>query len=245
MHGYCCHCYKRIQGREIPWITIGLYESISLLFKLNCLSNIFIKLSKTLLKYVPQEAIPLIAEWLKKYRLHFTISKSRKSKLGDFRPAYQGKPNRISVNGDLNTYHFLVTLSHEVAHAAVWKKHGSRVLPHGVEWQNTFRTMLLEMMEEVHFPKELSDIIFQHLDRPKASSCSDPILYRALKKYDKDGHSTVFLEDIEHGFHFSLDGKRIFKKGKKRRSRYECICLNNKRMYYVSAHAEVQIMTEQ
>lgn len=202
-------------------------------------------MSKVLLKYVPEEAIPLMVKWIRQYRFHFKISKSRVSKLGDFRPEFGGKPRRISVNGDLNTYHFLVTFCHEVAHAAVWEKYKNKVLPHGVEWQDKFRELLLEMMERVIFPKELKKIIFIHLDSPKASSCSDPILYKALKKYDTDSDKITYLEDIPEGINFSIDGKRIFKKGKKRRSRYECICMNNKKLYYVSAHAEVKTIKQQ
>ena len=199
-------------------------------------------MSAVLLKYVPEQAIPLIAHWLKLYNLHLTISKSRISKLGDFRPAFKGKPNRISVNGDLNAHHFLITLCHEVAHAAVWKEYGRKVLPHGKEWQDSYREILLEMNGKVVFPPKVEAAIKLHLKRPKASSCSDPKLYKLLKEFDADAEEITFLEELEEGSHFIIHNKRSFQKGKKRRSRYECICLESKRLYYVSAHAEVQLI---
>lgn len=195
-----------------------------------------------LLKYVPEEAIPLMAEWLKRYQLHLTISKSRQSKLGDFRPPFKNRGARISVNGDLNPYHFLITFTHEIAHAAVWEKHANKVLPHGEEWKQTYSRKLKLMAAEVAFPTEVENAINKHLNRPKASSCADPSLYKVLKKYDKNSESIIYLEDIAEGQLFSINEKRRFKKGKKRRSRYECIDIDNKRMYYVSAHAEVKPM---
>jgi hypothetical protein len=197
-------------------------------------------LSKVLLKYVPEEAVPLMADWLKTYKLHLTISKTRQSKLGDFRPAFGNRGARISVNGDLNPYHFLITFTHEVAHAAVWEKHANKVFPHGEEWKQTYTHKLQRMTTEVPFPNEVQNAINKHLSRPKASSCADPSLYKVLKKFDKDADSIIYLDELEEGQLFSINKKRRFKKGKKRRSRYECIDLENKRMYYVSAHAEVK-----
>lgn len=195
-----------------------------------------------MLKYVPEEAIPLMADWLRTYKLHLTISKSRQSKLGDFRPAFGQKGARISVNGDLNPYHFLITFTHEVAHAAVWEKHANKVFPHGEEWKQTYIQKLQIMATEVSFPEEVQRAIKKHLNRPKASSCADPSLYKVLKKFDKNAESITYLEDLEEGQLFSINEKRRFQKGKKRRSRYECISLENKRLYYVSAHAEVKLL---
>ncbi|MEQ8908216.1 MAG: SprT-like domain-containing protein [Vicingaceae bacterium] len=192
-----------------------------------------------LLKYIPEASLPLVAEWLKAYKLHLKISKSRKTKLGDFRPANGGKPARISVNGDLNPYHFLITLTHEVAHAAVWEKYRRKALPHGKEWQNTYSQMLDQMRKRVDFPKELNAALDQHLNQPKASSCSDPNLYRALKKLNPQTNE-VLLEDLAEGSIFSFHKKRVFKKGAKRRSRFECVDQKNKKLYLISGLAEVE-----
>ena len=198
-------------------------------------------MSKVLLKYLPEESFPLVSEWFKRYDFHLKISKSRKTKLGDFRPAYKGKPNRISVNGDLNPYHFLLTLTHEVAHAATWEKFQNKVHPHGNEWKNIYSNLLKDMLEVVHFPEELVREIKLHLASPKASSCSDPQLYKALKRFDQDS-KLIYLEELAIGEDFLLHGKRMFRKGKLRRSRFECIELSSRKTYLIHGHAEVQMV---
>ncbi|HAD34265.1 MAG TPA: hypothetical protein DCF44_07170 [Chitinophagaceae bacterium] len=44
----------------------------------------------------------------------------------------------MSVNGNLNSYHFLITLLHEIAHMLVWEQFRNRVKPHGLEWKHVF-----------------------------------------------------------------------------------------------------------
>jgi len=201
-------------------------------------------MSKVLLKYIPEEAIPLVSKWFKAYQFHLRITKSRTSKFGDFRPAFKGKPNRISVNGDLNKYHFLITLTHEAAHAACWEKHKGKVLPHGVEWQNIYAKLLKEAIAIVSFPGDLLIALKRHLNKPKASSCSDPKLYKAIKIYDEVESDHIYLDSLNLGELFTVNGKKIFRKGIKRRSRYQCEELKTKRLYLVSGHAEVKIINE-
>lgn len=196
-------------------------------------------MSKVLLKYIPESALSLVNSWYREYDFHLRISKSRKSKFGDFRPAYQGKPNRISVNGDLNQYHFLITLTHEIAHVACWTKYKSTVNPHGAEWKNIYSQMLKQLMSAVEFPEDVNHSLIKHLNRPKASSCSDPDLFKVLKRYNASSN-TVFLEELEQGEHFTLHETRIFSKGKKRRTRFECVELKSQKLYLVSGHAEVE-----
>lgn len=169
------------------------------------------------------------------------ISKSRKTKLGDFRPAHASKPPRISVNGDLGQYHFLITYTHEVAHALCWDRHGRKVAPHGQEWKDIYKELLQELIELKIFPSTIEEDLNSHLQRPKASSCSDPTLYKKLNRFEK-GEEIVFLDELEEGATFLIKGDKKFVKGKKRRSRYECKNLQNSRLYYVSGHAEVVLI---
>jgi hypothetical protein len=103
--------------------------------------------------------------------------------------------------------------------------------------------MLQEVSEVVDFPEDVQLSINRHLQRPKASSCSDPELYKALRKYDLNNH-TLLLEELDEGEVFSVNRKRLFKKGAKRRSRYECIDQKNGKLYLVSGHAEVERFTD-
>jgi SprT protein len=199
-------------------------------------------LSKVLLKYIPEEAMPLIQQWYGQLPFHLRITKARKTKFGDFRPAFQGKPNRVSVNGDLNKYHFLITLTHEIAHVACWEQFKGRVNPHGIEWKSIYSDMLKQLMAKVTFPKDVATALKKHLKLPKASSCSDPDLYKVLKRYNGESE-LVFLDSILEGQEFDFQG-RHFKRGKKRRTRIECIELKTNKVYLISGHAEVGKLTD-
>ena len=67
-------------------------------------------------EYIPAGSSQLVFEYLKHYKVHLTITRSRKTVLGDYRHAIGAKNHRISVNGTLNIYAFLITLIHELAH---------------------------------------------------------------------------------------------------------------------------------
>ena len=192
--------------------------------------------------YIPEASLHLATSWWKELGFQLRISKARRSKLGDFRPAFKGKKSKISVNGDLGKYHFLITYTHEVAHAYTWNKYGRKVKPHGAEWKQLYAELLGQLVDIKVFPDEIKQELEQHLSRPKASSCSDPKLYKKLKSIE--GHQDLtFLEEIAEGSRFTIGKKRAFIKGKKRRSRYECRELNTNRLYYVSGHAELELIT--
>ena len=198
-------------------------------------------MSKVLLKYIPEEAMPLIQKWYDQLPFHLRITKARKTKFGDFRPAFQGKPNRVSVNGNLNQFHFLITLTHEIAHVACWEKFKGKVNPHGIEWQMMYAELLKQLLATVKFPSDIQAALQIHITCPKASSCSDPELFKVLRRYDFNLDS-VFLESIPEGELFNFQ-ERIFKRGKKRRTRFECIELKSQKTYLISGHAEVDKIT--
>ena len=71
----------------------------------------------------------------------FIVSKTRDSKLGDYRFSPQ-KGHQITVNHNLNPYSFLVTYLHEVAHLLTYQTYKNKVLPHGNEWKKAFHDVL-------------------------------------------------------------------------------------------------------
>lgn len=182
-------------------------------------------------KYLPEDSVELIFDWIKQYRIHLKITRSRKSKLGDFRPAQNGLPHRISINNNLNKYAFLITLVHEIAHLVVFEKYGNRVRPHGREWKLTFRTMMNPLIIEKIFPDELAPIIYQYLQNAAASSNSNILLARALKKYDLDTDPGMHIEELAEDSVFKLSNGKIFIKLEKRRKRFKCKNLENNRYY--------------
>lgn len=197
------------------------------------------KIAGKLKKYIPPDSIDYIIDLLFDQPVHFKVSKPRKTKHGDFRPGRKGEPHRITVNGDLNPYAFLITTVHEFAHLVTHEKHGSRVKAHGNEWKNEFRKLLIPLLDLGLLPEDIQEALKNSLYRLKASTCTDKNLYRTLKKYDKPKHNSVLLEDLQHEDQFRL-GKRIFKRGPLRRTRYLCQDVRTNKLYLVSGLAEVE-----
>lgn len=194
----------------------------------------------TLSRYVPEGTAPMVVEWITLYRFRLRITKSRSSRLGDYTPPYQGQPHVISVNHDLNPYAFFVTLTHEIAHLVVWTKYKDSVLPHGAEWKEEFSLLLADLLGQGIFPGDVELALLDYIRSPKAASCTDKNLYKTLRKYDVN--PDLLLEDIPEGTVFSIRNGMIFRKGIRKRTRYLCQNMENKRMYYVSAVAEIQVV---
>src|SRR5690242_11741936 len=102
------------------------------------------QLSKTIRPFVPEEATGIVARWIDDYKIALTITPSRKSVFGDYRWPQQGKGHRISINGDLNQYAFLITFVHEMAHLTSWEKYRNTVSSHGKEWKIEFKILMDE-----------------------------------------------------------------------------------------------------
>lgn len=189
-------------------------------------------------KYVPEEAVPIILSWLKAAPIRLRVAKPRKTKLGDYSPATQRDPvHRISVNGDLNQFAFLITLVHEFAHFTTYYRAKWDIKPHGPEWQSEYKRLMTPFLERGIFPEDLKIALSMHLHEAPASSCCDHGLMRLLRKYDS-GPPKTFVEEIPFNSLFSMDG-RTFRKGRRLRKRYSCYCLDDHREYYVDALAEV------
>jgi len=192
--------------------------------------------------FCPEGTAAQVYDWILFYRIRFRISKSRNSRFGDYQSPFRGGVHKISVNHDLNKYAFLITFCHEVAHLIQWEKHKDSVAPHGSEWKHEFRILLLNFIGRNVFPLDIEEALDRYIMNPKASSCTDQTLYRTLKKYD--AKPVTHLEELPAGSIFSLGTGKLFKKGAKQRTRYLCLCLDDKRMYYVSGIAEVKVVTQ-
>ena len=182
-------------------------------------------------KYIPEKAAQLVLDYLNLHKVHLTISRERKSVLGDYRHATTYDAHRISVNGNLNKYSFLITLIHELAHLLTFTRHKNRVDPHG---------LLKDFLHPEIFPPDLLYYLDQSLHDLPASSCSDEKLMRVLKKYDAYGNGMILVEQISEGRIFDAGKGKLFKKGKKLRKRYQCIELETGRLYLFSPIYEVK-----
>ena len=203
-------------------------------------------------KYIPEQAIDTITEWIYKYNFKLKIKKSRSSKMGDYTPPQEGKNHLITVNHDLNKYSFFVTLVHEIAHLITWEKYKGKVYTHGKEWKSEYSKLLNHFLamnaafsdEEKLFPDDVYSALKTHIFSPSAASCSDLQLSRVLKKYDSDSE-TLLLERIAIGSSFRIAHSKekhlqeVFIKGEKRRTRFTCIHKHTKREYLINALCKV------
>lgn len=194
-------------------------------------------------KYMPALAAELIAEWIDKYECEFRISRSRNTKLGDYRAPFKGIGHKISVNYNLNQYAFLVTSVHEFAHLITWNDWKHKVKPHGQEWKNNFQKLMLPFFEMNIFPDDVKNAITLYLRNPAASSCTDANLFKTLKSYDPQDKDTLSIEDIAENEKFITKNGRVFKKLNKIRTRYRCIELNTGLLYLFSPLAEVKLVS--
>src|SRR5690606_2481355 len=113
--------------------------------------------------HLPQNAIHYAYDLWAEHRFNFKVTRSRSSK-----------------NGDLNPYAFLVTYIHEVAHLVTYKSHSRAALPHGKEWRSHFRQLMLPMLSDLVFPKDILDPLTNHMRNPRATSSADHRLSAAL-----------------------------------------------------------------
>ena len=171
--------------------------------------------------YLPQNSCQLINCWISEVNVDVKLSKPRKTKLGDFKVI--NNKCYITINNNLNKYSFLITLTHELAHAFVFRKHQNNVRPHGHEWKQTFKLMMLNFLTPNHLPNDILKSLSKHLINPTYSSFSDIELVKTLRNYDNK--KTLILADIEEKSIFKTLHKhnKLYVKGKKRRKYYECI----------------------
>jgi SprT protein len=192
-------------------------------------------------RFIPGGASEEIEKLLNAHPVNIRITKSRQSKLGDFRPQPHDKYHAITINYDLNPYAFLITLVHEIAHLTTWKDFQNKVDPHGMEWKFQFKFLMDPFFKLNVFPEEVAFALKSYMNNPAASSCSSPSLTKALKKHDKDAHHYTFLDELPTHAIFKLKNQQqfVFKKGEKARTRFKCLEIKSNREYWVTAHAEV------
>jgi len=193
-----------------------------------------------LMEYLPEKSVDTIYKWIVEKRVHLKIARERKTKLGDYRPPVYYKNHRISINYNLNKYSFLITLVHEFAHLYVWENHKNKVDPHGKQWKQTYRDLMLNFLDKDIFPQDIESELKKSIKNSKASTASELNLSRIIKKYDSN-NGQLTLEELEENTIFLIEGGRRFKKGPKQRTRYKCQNLDNKKIYLVHALTPVII----
>lgn len=194
----------------------------------------------TLKQYIPQHALQSVLQLLDHDNLTVKIKNERKTRHGDYKRLPNGK-HQITINSNLNSYRFLITLIHEIAHFEAYKNYGRFIKPHGIEWKRSFQHIMLPFINPDIFPNDLLPLIAKHFKNPKASSDSDAVLSLALKQFDEPNGKTYIFE-IPFGSSFKLYNGRVFKKSNKRVKRFECVEIKTGKLYLFNPNAEVQLL---
>src|SRR5215831_9967602 len=135
-------------------------------------------------KFLPPGTYDPVLQYLHHYKVHLTVARERKSILGDYRHRTHFSNHRISVNGNLNKFSFLITLLHELAHLLTFEEFGNKVLSHGREWKTIYGKLLEQFLHNKIFPSDIENQLLRSLRNPAATSCAEDGLIRVLRKYD-------------------------------------------------------------
>ena len=186
-------------------------------------------------KYLPNNCLPYLKKWFGDHSIHIKITKGRNSKLGDYRKM-PDKSHQITLNSTLQPPLFFFVLTHELAHLIAFENFGNRISPHGMEWKNTFRNMLLESISV--YDEDLKPIILRFLKSPKANFMASPELVRYFHIEDY-ADETSYIEDLE------IKDKFIYRKQtyiieEKPKKNYLSTQLDTKKKYIFKPLARVE-----
>ena len=187
--------------------------------------------------FVPIASLPLVLKYLKDWEVNLVITRERITKHGDFKAMPNGR-HQITVNQMQNPYRFLITTIHEIAHLVTYKDFGQGIKPHGREWKQTYRKIMLPFLKVEIFPDELLKVLKLHFRDPKASSDTDSQLALVLNKFDPENEKNYIFE-LEKGTVFEIHNGRRFIRGERRTKRFECKEFKGKRLYIFNPLAQV------
>lgn len=198
---------------------------------------------QALAAFLPAGSFEEVVTYIQRFKVHLTITKKRRSVLGDYRHAFGGKNHRITVNGDLNPYEFLITLLHELAHLLTFEQYKNRVEAHGAEWKYCYSTLLQHFVHMGVFPEDIQEALRVSIMNPAATANGETALLLVLRKYNrkqKTGYAPI--AEIPEGQIFQTENGRVFMKGALRRKRYECVEMKSGLRYSFSAVTEVKLL---
>ncbi len=194
--------------------------------------------------YLPDNCLDEVLGYLQLHKVHLIITRERSTILGNYRNSFANNNHRITINGNLNKYSFLITLLHELAHLFTYELFKNKVPPHGAEWKNEYSKLLAQFLLKKIFPEDIQKALLRTLQNPAATSCGDTYLLRVLHKYDLKPEGVMLVESIPTGSLFKIKGGRIFKKQEKVRKRYKCIDIKTNAIYLFSPVHEVEKISE-
>src|SRR5665647_100926 len=194
--------------------------------------------------YLPEGSFDGVVAYIVEHKVHLTITRERQTILGNYRHRHLDKNHRITVNGNLNKYSFLITLLHELGHLLAYEKYGNEIPAHGAQWKNEYGKILAGFVSKKIFPEDIEAELLLTLKNPAASSCAEAPLLRILRKYDPDKPGVFLLEELPEKSFFKVKNGRIFSKGNRIRKRFLCQDMTTKKLFLFSPVAEVELVKE-
>lgn len=200
---------------------------------------------KTILgRYLHADAVNYIFDFMNRHCVDLHITRDRRSKLGDYRWPQNGcQRHAISINGSLNPYMFLLVMLHEQAHLLTYLQYHRSVQPHGHEWQDNYRRLLLDYAAKGCFPKECLPALQHYTARLPLYRPAGDELEVILHRYDKGRASEdiLTLNDLPIGSIFRLKARPElrFQSMEKLRTRYRCMELHTAAPFFVAGKAQV------
>jgi len=186
-------------------------------------------LRTSLMPFIPEKSLDEVVVLLQKYPIHLGLKAPRKGVFGDYlAPQRIGEFHKLTVNGDLNKYAFLITFLHEYAHLLVFVNHGPRVQAHGNEWKTYFRQLLYRFIQLEIFPEDIRLALQNYMIKIPYTTSSDPQLMRVLERYNlrKRPENEATVEQLPPKARFKYNGE-LFEKGERLRKNYTCTRLSD------------------
>jgi hypothetical protein len=190
---------------------------------------------QSLEKYLPDNTLQYLKIWFSDYYIHIKITRNRNSKLGDYRKLPDNS-HEITINSTLSPQLFFFVLTHELAHLIAFEKYGRRISPHGNEWKDTFRKMLLESLAV--YDEELKPIIVKFSKSPKANFMASPDLVKYFYIETQDD-SLQFIEELQKGDFFIYRNEKYLLEGLIKKN-YLCKNLATGRKYSFKPLARIE-----
>ncbi|KPH11759.1 SprT-like domain-containing protein [Chryseobacterium sp. ERMR1:04] len=190
---------------------------------------------QSLEKYLPNNTLQYLKIWFLDHYIHIKITRNRNSKLGDYRKLPDNS-HEITINSTLSPQLFFFVLTHELAHLIAFEKYGRRISPHGNEWKETFRLMLLESLEV--YEEELRPIITKFSKSPKANFMASPDLVKYFH-IEKQDDTLQFIEELKKGEYFMYRNEKYLLEGLIKKN-YLCKNLATGRKYSFKPLARVE-----
>jgi hypothetical protein len=152
-----------------------------------------------------------------------------------------GDNHRISVNGNLNKYEFLITLLHELAHLLTFEQFKNRVEPHGKEWKTNYSSLLIDFVKRNVFPQDVEQALQKSILNPAATANGETELMLVLRAYNATQKiGFISISSLPNDTLFATEDGRVFKKIGLRRKRFQCLEISTGRHYIFSPLSEVK-----